>query len=132
MDSNAKVSDIQKKIVRVLSPREEIISCWLFGSYAKNKQNNLSDIDIAILLDVNAVCVQSDALYKLKILDLLLGALETNNVDLVVINTAPPLLKHRIVTQGVLCFDKQPILQRRFTVKALNEFLDTIPLRKLN
>lgn len=40
-------------IKKELSNYNEIVACYLFGSYAKGEQKKTSDIDIAILLNKN-------------------------------------------------------------------------------
>jgi predicted nucleotidyltransferase len=131
MDLKQDLPKIRTLTTECLNARDEILSAWVFGSVSKGQANQLSDIDIAIWVDSKHPNVLNKPLYKLDIINLLMDTLHTNVIDLVIINSAPPLLKHRILTTGLLLFEKNPILQRRFLIKSINEYIDTAPLRKL-
>jgi len=60
-------------------------------------------------------------------LDALLGL----EVDLVVLNTAPPDLAHRVLRDGLLLLDRDRSARIRFEVQSRNEYLDLAPLRRL-
>ncbi len=58
-----------KSSVKILVPKAEV---WLYGSYARNEQNQNSDIDLLILLDSYPVTPQHKrqvmfALYEIEI-----------------------------------------------------------------
>ncbi|WP_041595758.1 nucleotidyltransferase domain-containing protein [Halanaerobium hydrogeniformans] len=40
-----------EKLKEILLKRKEIIFAYLFGSFAENKENSLSDIDLAVYID---------------------------------------------------------------------------------
>ena len=57
-------------------------------------------------------------------------ALGTGEVDLVMADAAPPLLRHRIVRDGLRLVDRAPRTRVRFETRALLDYLDTLPLRE--
>ena len=105
---------VTKKIVRItneyFAKRDDIIFAYLFGSYAKEKQTHLSDIDIAVYIrEKNGI---SDK--KLKILMDLSRLLETDDIDLVILNEAPISLLTKILAHKITLNDKSPTIRHSF------------------
>jgi len=107
-----------KKIVRITSEyfakRDDIIFAYLFGSYAKEKQTHLSDIDIAVYIREKKGI--SDK--KLKILMDLSKLLKTDDIDLVILNEAPISLLTKILAHKIILNDKSPTI--RYSFESLN------------
>ena len=57
--------------------------------------------------------------------------LKTDEIDLVILNRASPLLAHRVITRGKLVFVRDDIRRTRFEARAIQEYLDTKPLYEL-
>jgi hypothetical protein len=49
-------------------------------------------------------------------------------VQVVVLNTAPPDLIHRVLRDGKLVLDRDPSIRIAFEIKARNEFFDMQPI----
>lgn len=47
------------------------------------------------------------------------------------LNGAPPLLRHRAIRDGVRLLDHRPAERIEFEVRTLNDYVDTEPLRRL-
>lgn len=72
---------------------------YLFGSMITGHANELSDVDIAVMLDENLS--KKDMLYvQLDLISELSRVLKSNKIDLVVLNDAPLLLKYNIIKNG--------------------------------
>ena len=103
-----------KKIVRITSvyfaKRDDIIFAYLFGSYAKDKQTYLSDIDIAVYMKENKHVFDK----KLEILRDLSKILKTDNIDLVILNKAPISLLTKILANKAILIDKDPPVRHAF------------------
>jgi hypothetical protein len=52
-------------------------------------------------------------------------------VDIVILNTAPPFLKHQVLKTGSVLFDRNRKLRVRFTEKAITEYLDYKPIEDI-
>ena len=78
--------------VSVLAARPDVTLAYVFGSTARGERRADSDIDIAVLFDV-----QPSATEQLALRDALCAAAQIP-VDLVVLNDASPLLAHEVIS----------------------------------
>lgn len=92
MNQAAKI----KKVTRPILKRHGIAMAYLFGSHARGSAGAMSDIDIAVLTQdgVRFDRIENQLFHNLAI------ELKTDNIDLVNIRTASPLLAHRAVIRG--------------------------------
>jgi predicted nucleotidyltransferase len=87
-----------------------VVSVYLFGSKAEGREHRESDLDLGLLLDRSAGSTRRE---RFDIVVRLVSALQaeaaTGELDLVVLNDAPPLFARRIVTEGrrVYCRDSE-------------------------
>jgi predicted nucleotidyltransferase len=98
-----------KELANAFESNKNIITLFLFGSYAKKKTTKLSDIDIGILF-------KKDYIYsneELKIIQKLSEIFENNSIDLTVVNAAPPDLAFEVIKTGELLLvnDKEALLE---------------------
>ena len=110
--------------------RPEVVAAFLIGSQARGSAGPLSDVDVAIL---HAPGLTSRERLELR---LYLGssaaaALGTPEIDIVLLNGAPPLLRHRALRDGIRLLDHSPEKRIDFEVRTLNDYVDTEPLRRL-
>jgi hypothetical protein len=113
-----------------LNSRDDVIVAYLFGSYALKRDAPVSDIDVAALLNIN-IAIRDYGLIKLNIITDLIRILSFNNVDVVILNIASPLLSHEVIKKGLLLFSKDEKKRIDYSVKATMRYLDTIHLRKV-
>jgi predicted nucleotidyltransferase len=52
-------------------------------------------------------------------------------IDIVILNTASPYLKHRILKIGEILFDRNRKLRVNFTTKAIIEYIDFRPIEEI-
>jgi uncharacterized protein len=122
------IDDAARARLRDALDRDGVIAALLFGSQAQGKAGPLSDVDVAVWLDPGL----SDAerfRRRLELTGHAASALGTNEVDLVVLNDAPPLLKHRALRSAVRLLERDPVLRLRLESRAVAEYLDTKPMR---
>jgi uncharacterized protein len=109
--------------------REGVVSASLFGSQATGMAGPLSDVDVAVWLDP---ALSSDERFDLR-LKLMTGssqAIGTDEVDVIPLNDAPPLLRHRAIRDGRLLVERDARQRVRLDTAAILEYLDTAPLRR--
>jgi hypothetical protein len=100
---------------------------YLFGSAARGFERRDSDLDVAILLD-EKVPEHRFGEIRLRLLTHLVGLTHTNDVDLVILNIAPPLLAFEVISSGRLFLGSEPD-RVRFEVRSIKHYIDTRPLR---
>jgi predicted nucleotidyltransferase len=105
-----------------------VLSAYLFGSHASGKAHRESDVDVAVLLDWK---VFPDARSRFEQRLLLPGRLSTaaghGNVDVVILNDAPPHFARRIVTSGRRLFCADPEADHAFVRTVLLRAADLEP-----
>ena len=92
----SNTSLIPRAIARSVSKRREIQAAYLFGSAASGRARPDSDLDVAVLLNRPILAIRSLD-YRLKLMTDLGAVLRRTDVDVVILNDAPPLLAHRIL-----------------------------------
>lgn len=122
---NAKMQDLTP-VIDFLEKDKRVKFAYLFGSQARGQAGSFSDTDIAIYLDRRV----KPGRYRLKIMEALTKVLKTNDLDLVVLNQATPLLRHEIIKYGRPLKD-DALLRVPFEADALREYLDTAYLRQI-
>jgi len=113
--------DIHQKInslADIFINDSNIIFAYHFGGLLKDKPNPLSDVDIAVYVK---------NIKKLDYLDLfcnIANVLGTDEIDLVILNTAQLSLAGRILQNRKVLIDKDPFLRHRYESIILREFFD--------
>jgi uncharacterized protein len=105
-----KTDDIIGVTSKYLEDRDDITFAYLFGSYAKGNQTHLSDIDIAVYMKYDNHVFDK----KLQILSDLTKILETDDIDLVILNKAPISLLTKILAVKIILIDKDPPVRHAF------------------
>jgi uncharacterized protein len=114
-----------KEAQTYLGSRKDIAFAYLFGSVAENRANNLSDIDIAVYMTKGKF-----ADLRLQILGDLIDILKTDNLDLVILNTAPLSLKMKIIQTKKILADNIPHLRHRFESHIFRTYFDFSKIEK--
>jgi predicted nucleotidyltransferase len=82
-------------------PEIGVVSAYLFGSHAAGRAHRESDIDVAVLLDERVQPTPRDRLeVRVRLGSELIARLDHNDIDLVILNEAPPLFARHVVLDG--------------------------------
>ncbi len=96
----------------------------LFGSTARGEARARSDVDLGVLLDPDTrdhrIHVEAE-----------LGRVAEREVDVIFLDTAPPLLRFEISRDGVLLFEKEDGLWTDFKVRAMVDWWDWAPYARM-
>lgn len=104
---------------------------YLFGSQPRGKAWAESDVDLAVLLGPSVPKERYGAV-RAQLISELMSVFGSNDVDVVTLNQASPLLTYAgIIQGGRLLFEKDRLSRIRFEVRAFQQYVDTAPLREI-
>lgn len=108
--------------------RDGVVAAMLIGSRARGSAGPLSDVDIGVWHEPGLAC---DALLdlRLSLARAASQALNTDEIDIVPLNGATPLMRHRAIRDGKRLIERDRKTRVQLEVKALIEYLDTASLR---
>jgi predicted nucleotidyltransferase len=114
------IEDLIPKALDYLQSRPDILFAYLFGSFGRGKHLPLSDVDIAVYLE-DLLSVQEK---KMDILGALIDILQTDEIDLVVLNSASLPLRMRILEKKKIVVDRAPSLRHHYESLTMREYFD--------
>jgi len=110
--------------------RPEVLVAYLFGSHARKQPTPISDVDFAVLLS-DAVRHESYLDYRIALMQELTRIFRSDEVQVVILNQAPPLLAYKVVVEGKLLLCRDELARLRFRTDATRRYLDTKALRRI-
>jgi predicted nucleotidyltransferase len=123
------LSQYAGKLEQYFALLDGVVLAYLFGSHARGRAWAHSDVDVAVLLDGYP---DADRCFEMR-LEIIGGLMElfhTDDVDVLILNQAPPALRYAVLRDGIVlfCRDRQAMIE--FRLRALNEYLDFKPILK--
>jgi len=122
----ANIEDLIPKALTYFQSVPDILFAYLFGSFGKGKHFPLSDVDIAVYLKEPLDVPEK----KMEILGALIDILQTDEIDLVVLNNAPLPLRMRILESKKVVVDHEPFLRHHYESLTMREYFDFSILEK--
>ena len=104
-------------LIAFLKTQPDIAAAYLFGSLAQGRATPRSDIDIAILLKQEPKQLGGATDRQLKLMDDFRGFAD-REVDVVILNTAPPVLKDQVLRYGRRIYESDRLTRVDFEVRA--------------
>jgi predicted nucleotidyltransferase len=117
------LNKLNKSIEEFSLQRTDFLLVFLFGSFARGLNTDESDIDVAIMFE------KVPDFYELSDLQEQLSGHVGKEVDIVILNTASPVLKMQVLRYGLL-IKKDTRTYNDFYVNTLNEYDDLKYFRK--
>jgi predicted nucleotidyltransferase len=114
------IEDLLPKALDYLQSRADILFAYLFGSLGRGKPLPLSDVDIAVYLEEPGNLQEK----KMEILGGLIDILQTDEIDLVVLNSASLPLRMRILENKKIIADREPSLRHHYESLTMREYFD--------
>lgn len=117
--------NLEDRLRRELASHDELVFAYLFGSRAAGTARATSDVDVAVHLSEPP---------DLELRGVLRAAVEraagSEDVDLVVLNEAPPLLAERILRTGTVLLSRSEPERVHWMVHTKSRYCDLAPLRR--
>jgi predicted nucleotidyltransferase len=123
-------ADVLRPQLEHLFHQHPVLLAYLFGSQATGRTHADSDIDVAVLLNASLTPDERFA-ERLTLIGALSRLLGTDNVDMVILNEASPLLAYEVLRSGVLLYCSDDNTRVEFQVCTLRTYEDTAPLRQI-
>ena len=124
---NSPAADrLVSRLRAALKPRSEILEAYLFGSRARGESHAGSDVDVAVYID-EAHVEHGSWGYPADLTSYLMDALNTNDVDVVVLNRASPLLYHRVLRDGIRLLSRDLRATTTRAGMAMSRYFDFVP-----
>jgi predicted nucleotidyltransferase len=122
-----------EQLRRALEAREEVLFAYLFGSRASGRTHLHSDVDVAVYSEPRSLDRLDRAApwgYVAEVSGRLSEALETDDLNVVILNHAPPLLADRVARNGYLLFSRDESRRQRWIVETKSRYCDLAFLRR--
>jgi predicted nucleotidyltransferase len=103
-----------------LHSHPKVLFAYLFGSLVRGFRQPLSDVDIAVYLEN----YENFSKTKLEILESLADVLQTDEIDLVILNTASLPLAMNILRENRILVDKQPFTRHIVESLTMRKYFD--------
>lgn len=131
VDERSRVPALDSRLLERLAralDQDGVVAATLIGSRARGTAGPLSDVDIGVWHEPG---LEPAALLQLRFSLARAGAdaLGTDEIDIVPLNSATPLLRHRAIRDGKRLIERDPKARVQLEAKALIEYLDTAPIR---
>lgn len=108
--------------------RDEVAALILFGSAVRGDATERSDLDVGVLLTREA---NREGVDMLELIDDIAVLAGRDDADVVLLNRAPPLLRHRVARDGHVLYAASNRAVAEFHLRAIQDYEDTRPLREL-
>jgi predicted nucleotidyltransferase len=117
-------------IGRALAPLPEVRAALLFGSRATGRARADSDVDVAVLLDLDQAASDERQRFD-RLLNALASEFSAEKLDVVVLNNAPPALAFQVLKHGVVALERDRRDLVRFRVRTYGAHADYEPVERL-
>ncbi|MFO8034354.1 MAG: nucleotidyltransferase domain-containing protein [Candidatus Bipolaricaulota bacterium] len=128
------IDELKRVLREYFRGREEVIAVYLFGSLTRGSTHGLSDVDVAVLVESDQRASQEAAEpfgYKAAVVGGVTSVLQTDRVDVVILNEAPPLLAHEVIREGEILLSTDEAARLAFEEAVKKRYLDSQPLRNV-
>jgi hypothetical protein len=92
---------------------------YVFGSYAKGTNTENSDLDIGILINGD-----TSPMTRLSVLNEMVGILDREDIDLIILNEADEVLKFQVIKYGKLIYVRDLTEKVLFEARTMSEYMD--------
>ena len=117
---------LEQRIASLLEPHPEVLEAYLFGSHAHGAAQPHSDVDVAVFVD-EAKVNESTFGYRAQLTAELMAGLHNNDVDLLILNQAPPALYYHVLRDGIRLLSRDLAATTAREGYAVSRYCDFVP-----
>lgn len=106
---------------------------YLYGSEATRRATRFSDVDVGVVLRDPRPLKQRDSIVRLRValsqcLEPILARGPYRELDLVLLQTASPILRFEAINSGIPIFIADPTFKADYEAEVIRDYLDVQPL----
>jgi predicted nucleotidyltransferase len=116
--------ELPDQLPTILSCLEDVCLIYLFGSQAEGCAGPMSDYDLGVLVEPAADGQQ----VKVQLARELAGALQTDRVDVVLLNRVPIELAYTVIAQGKLLYERDVATRVEYEADVMSRYGDYLPV----
>ncbi len=118
---------MQERLRAYFSRQESVLAVFGFGSVFAGRACRESDVDVAVVV-MPEIARKADLFaLRVRLASDLVGVLHRNEVDVLILNEAPPLLASRVLREGVQIYCREEQAFRAFLRDTLLRAADLAP-----
>lgn len=125
---DSDIFKLLKGLPAVFEGEKRICLAYLFGSFAINKINELSDVDIAYLLSRDKGLSFGQ---EMELAGKVAKALKTDEFDLIQLNQAPAFFSYKVISTGKTIYSRSRKEKEDFESQVFMQYLDMKPMRDM-
>jgi len=118
VEKNERIKKICDIFKNILKKEDYVVFAYLYGSIARGESHKYSDVDLAVFLK------EPLKNYRKLLYLITLIKLRGVEIDVRVLNNAPPLFRYNVIKEGIILVDKDTKLREEFVYRTLVEALD--------
>jgi len=114
-------------LTEYLAVQPDVIAAYLFGSRVSGRARAESDVDVAVLLNEEDNVARFERRLQMMVE---VSKVCGREVDVIVLNDAPPILQNQVLRYGRLLFERDRRARVEFEVRAGKVYADLEPMRR--
>jgi uncharacterized protein len=116
---------VERQLRSFFRERRGVLLAFLFGSVPRGRATDQSDVDVAVLFE------QRPEMREINRLRDDLASMLGQETDVVVLNTASPIVKMQVLKHGTVLFELHKKFRYRFFQLTIREYDDLKRVRRL-
>ncbi|MBI2897431.1 MAG: nucleotidyltransferase domain-containing protein [Deltaproteobacteria bacterium] len=130
-DVPGHLRDLAGELARALEPHPAVAVAYLFGSVARGEARPGSDLDVGIVFTRRGETARDHLALIGELAARIEGLGGLRDVDLVVLESQGPIFCHRVISEGVLVYERDPERRVDFESDTIVRALDFRPTYEL-